>query len=243
MFYSIKKYLGSDFLKVGILVAMEEEMKTLIESLESYKTHKIANQKFYNGLIEGREVCIVQSGIGKVNATIASTLLINNFAADLIINTGSAGAIKEGINIGDLVLSNELSYHDADNRAFGYRYGQIPQMPEFYEGDRDLIRKVSIAARNLNLEVHKGLIVTGDSFVSSDEKIKAIKEQFPDALVTEMEGAAVAQTCYQYSVPSLVIRAVSDTADGEATVDFDDFVVLAGRRSAKLVLELLKNIR
>lgn len=229
-------------MKLGIIVAMEEEMKTLTDSLQSYKTHILANQKFYDGLIEGKEVSIVQSGIGKVNASIATSILINNFGADLIINTGSAGAIKEGINIGDLVLSTHLTYHDADNRAFGYRYGQIPQMPEFYESDKDLIHKVSITAKNLNWEIHKGLIVTGDSFISSDAKIKDIKNHFPDALVTEMEGGAVAQTCFQYAIPSLVIRSVSDTADGKATVDFDDFVILAGKRSAELVLALIKNI-
>lgn len=229
-------------MKLGIIVAMEEEMKTLIDSLESYESYELANQKFYDGLIEGKEVAIVQSGIGKVNASIATTLLINNFDADSIINTGSAGAIKEGINIGDLVLSTKLSYHDADNRAFGYRFGQIPQMPEIYEGDEALIHKVSLAAENLNWQIHKGLIVTGDSFVSSDKKIKDIKNHFPEALVTEMEGGAVAQTCYQYNIPSLVIRSVSDTADGKATVDFDEFVVLAGKRSAELVLALIKNM-
>ncbi|MDN6731718.1 MAG: 5'-methylthioadenosine/adenosylhomocysteine nucleosidase, partial [Atopostipes suicloacalis] len=199
-------------------------------------------QRFYDGYIGDKAVCIVQAGIGKVNAALASSLLIQHFNVEQIINTGSAGAIQEGLKIGDLVISDKLTYHDADNRAFGYRYGQIPQMPEIYEADQDLNKEVSAIAEKQQWKIHNGLIVTGDSFVSSAEEIQRIRKHFPLALVTEMEGAAVAQSCYQYNIPCVVIRAVSDTADGEATIDFDDFVLLAGKRSAELVLALIKNI-
>lgn len=228
-------------MKTGIIVAMEEEIKYLIKAFEHYELHEIANQKFYEGVIEGTAVAVVQSGIGKVNASIASSLLIEHFKVETIINTGSAGAIQTGLSIGDLVISTELAYHDVDNRIFNYQYGQIPQMPDFYQADAELIHKIKDSSGK-ELKVHQGLVVSGDSFVSSEAEIKRIKKYFPNALVTEMEGAAVAQTCYQFQIPFVVIRAVSDTADATADIDFDEFVQLAGRRSAELVITFLKNI-
>lgn len=229
-------------MKVGILVAMEEEIKRLTEEITDAYTTTIAKQTFYDGYIHNHPVTIVQSGIGKVNASIATTLLIQTFDVDVVINTGSAGGIGEGLSIGDLVISTELTYNDADNREFGYTYGQIPQMPERYITD-DLLRKmIEKVAGTEDWFVQSGLIVTGDSFISSGAQIDKIKDFFPEALVTEMEGAAVAQTCAQFDIPYAVIRAVSDTADEEATVNFDEFVLLAGQRSAELVMALIEEL-
>ena len=228
-------------MKLGILVAMEEEIKHLVEEIKSEEIIEIAKQRFYDGFIDGKPVTIVQSGIGKVNASIATTLLIQQFKVDAVINTGSAGAIQEGMDIGELVVSKELTYHDVNNEVFGYSYGQIPQMPERYSADAKLSQQIEKAATNQSWDVHSGLIVTGDSFVGSTEQIDKIKAHFPTALVTEMEGAAVAQTCEQFNIPYAVIRAVSDTADEEASVVFDEFVILAGKRSAELVISFIKN--
>lgn len=227
-------------MKFGILVAMEEEIKKIIQELENYKIVEIAKQKFYEGFIKEKKVFVVQSGIGKVNATIASSILIEKFGVDFVINTGSAGAIKEGIKIGDLVISEKLAYHDVDNRVFDYEYGQIPQMPRFYHSDANLNKKMKKIAKENKWAIHNGLIVSGDSFVSSKNQIKAIKKHFPNAIVTEMEGAAVAQTCYQFDIPYLIIRAVSDSSDEEASINFDEFVLSAGKKSAELVLALIK---
>ncbi len=229
-------------MKIGILVAMEEEMNRLMDVISQETVHEIANQTFYDGVIYGQPVTIVRSGIGKVNATIATTLLIHTFAVDAVINTGSAGGIGDGLAIGDLAVANELTYHDADNRTFGYTYGQIPQMEERYAADEQLTKRIEEAAKSLGWHTRKGLIVSGDSFVSSTEEIEKIREFFPHALVTEMEGAAVAQTCRQFDIPVAVIRAVSDTADEQASVNFDEFVLLAGERSAELVLSLIKDM-
>lgn len=228
-------------MKFGILVAMEEEIKHLVEKIEAEEVIEIAKQTFYDGFIQGKPVTIVQSGIGKVNAAIATTLLIQEFHVDAVINTGSAGAIQEGMAIGELVVSKELTYHDVNNEVFGYRYGQIPQMPERYGADAKLSQQIEAAAAKQSWAVHIGLIVTGDSFVGSTEEIEKINTYFPEALVTEMEGAAVAQTCQQFNVPYAVIRAVSDIADEEASVDFDEFVLLAGKRSAELVISFIEN--
>lgn len=230
-------------MKLGILVAMEEEMNRLMEVIEKEEVHEMAKQTFYDGSIYGQPVTIVRSGIGKVNASIATTLLIHTFQVDAVINTGSAGGIGEGLAIGDLAIANQLAYHDADNRVFGYAYGQIPQMAAVYDADDYLSRRIEQAAKPLGWNTQKGLIVSGDSFVSSAEAIQNIKDHFPKALVTEMEGAAVAQTCQQFEVPVAVIRAVSDVADEQASVNFDEFVLLAGERSAQLVLSLIEDLK
>jgi len=221
---------------------MEEELHQLKEAISETTVKNIAKQTFYDGMIYDQPVTIVESGIGKVNAAVATTLLIQEFQVDLVLNTGSAGGIGSNLAIGDLVISTHLIHHDADNRAFGYTYGQIPQMPPDYMADEALGTLIERAAASMSWKVEKGLIVTGDSFVSSTHEIDRIKKYFPQALVTEMEGAAVAQTCAQFDIPFAVIRAVSDTADEEADISFDEFVLLAGKRSAELVLTLIENL-
>lgn len=221
---------------------MEEEIRRLTAEVSKEKQYEIANQKFYEGEIHDVPVTIVQSGIGKVNAAVATSLLIDRFKADLVINTGSAGAIASGLKIGDLVIADQLSYNDVDNRVFDYQYGQIPQMDAFFISDSKINNKIKMVAKNKNWQVDTGLIVSGDSFIADQETIEEIKVHFPTALVTEMEGAAVGQTCAQYNVPFTVIRAVSDTADEEADIDFDQFVLEAGKKSAELVMALLKEI-
>lgn len=221
---------------------MEEEIKRLKEEITDETVTTIANQTFYDGMLHNKPVTVVRSGIGKVNASIATTLLIQEFKVDAVINTGSAGGIGEGLTIGDLVISTELAYNDTDNRDIGYTFGQIPQMPPRFPADQLLQTMIEKAATNVEWPVQSGLVVTGDTFISSEEQIVQIKEFFPEVLVTEMEGAAVAQTCLQFDVPCAVIRAVSDTADEEAEVTFDEFVVMAGKHSAELVMELVKEM-
>lgn len=226
-------------MKIGIIAAMEQEITTLKKQLTGGQQSVVANQTFYEGNIDGMPVVLVQSGIGKVNAAIATALLIDRFKADTVINTGSAGGIGKGLKVGDLVISNELSYNDADARAFGYVYGQIPQMPDRYRADADTVSRLKDAATNSYWKVRDGLIVSGDSFISDQATIFEIKSHFEDALVTEMEGAAVAQVCYQFNVPFAVVRAVSDVADEEASVSFDEFIETAGHKSAEMVLKYI----
>jgi len=230
-------------MKIGIIAAMEQEVKTLIENLTNKHEKIVASQRFYDGKINNDEVTLVQSGIGKVNASIAATLLIELFGVDIVINTGSAGGIGPGLSVGDLVVSRELAYNDADARAFGYAYGQIPKMPKTYTVDKNLLDHFTEVASKLDWTVHQGMIVTGDSFISSKKQITHIKEYFPEALVTEMEGAAVAQTSHQFNTPYIVVRALSDTADEEANVSFDEFINQAGKQSANLVLHFLNSLK
>lgn len=227
-------------MKIGIIAAMEQEIRLLKEKLKNKRETIVANQTFYEGEIGSSSVVMVQSGIGKVNAAIATTLLITLFEASTVINTGSAGGIGKNLKVGDLVLSTDLSYNDADARAFGYAYGQIPQMPERYEADKETVSLLKKSALESGWDVRHGLIVTGDSFISDKNTISEIQSHFSDALVTEMEGTAVAQTCFQFKVPFVVVRAVSDVADEKASISFNDFIETAGKKSAEMVLRFIE---
>lgn len=229
-------------MRIGIIGAMEQETITLKSNLTDRQDWSTAGANFSSGKMWGHDIILVQSGIGKVNAAIATTLLINDHQADVVFNTGSAGAIDGSLAIGDVVISTELAYHDADARAFGYVMGQVPQMPARYKADEQMIEITDKAVKKVGLKSVNGVIVTSDSFIADKNVIKEIKANFPDALVSEMEGAAVGQVCYQFNKPFVIVRAVSDTADDEAGVVFDQFIIEAGKKSAEMVIEIIKNI-
>lgn len=226
-------------MKYGIICAMEEEIKALRAQLTNANEENIANMIFYSGQINDHEVVLVRAGIGKVQAGVTTAFLIENFKVDAVINSGSAGGIGTGLAVGDLVLSTGAAYHDASATVFGYKPGQLPQQPQIFEADQELLRAVSEAASQAGLQVKPGLIVTGDQFVSSQAQIAAIKEIYPQALCCEMEGAAVAQVAYQFDKPFLIVRAMSDVGDEDAGQSFDEFIIDAGKKSAQMILNLL----
>lgn len=227
---------------IGIIGAMEEEVEILKSSIENRETIQIAHVIFYKGNIEDKQVVLAQSGIGKVNAAITATLLINEFKPDLIINTGSAGSVDSELNIGDIIISNKVYYHDVNATAFGYKLGQVPSMPEFYETDSKLIDLAKSSIEQLDLNGIVGEVATGDSFIGSIDQRKVIKSNFPTASVVEMEAGAITQTCYQYNVPIIVTRAVSDLADKESDVTFEEFLKVACVNSSKIVKLLLNRV-
>lgn len=229
-------------MKIGIIGAMEQEVVILSEKLENMTTWEEAGASFYSGTIGKHEVVLTRSGIGKTLAALTTTLLISHYHVDAVINTGSAGGIGEGLAIGDIVISNKVAYSDVDVTAFGYEYGQMAQMPLFYEANQMLIEAAMEASSNNMLNTRVGLIVSGDTFVSSQKQINDIKAHFPDCLANEMEGAAIAHVAYQYGKPFVVIRAMSDVGDENASVNFDEFIIEAGEKSAKMVLALLSEI-
>ncbi|MEG0267451.1 MAG: 5'-methylthioadenosine/adenosylhomocysteine nucleosidase [Carnobacterium sp.] len=227
-------------MKFGIIGAMEEEIDLLKSKMTTPKEWHQANALFISGEIEGHQVVLVQSGIGKVNAAIAATLLISQYEVDTLVNTGSAGGIGKGLVVGDIVVSTQVAYHDVDATIFDYEIGQVPQMPARYTTDAVLIKKTMAAAANVGLHPVEGLIVTSDSFIAGKAQIEKIMASFPDALATEMEGTAIAQVCYQFGKPFVIVRAMSDIANEEAGISFDEFIIEAGKKSANMVLELLK---
>ncbi|MBI5975777.1 5'-methylthioadenosine/S-adenosylhomocysteine nucleosidase [Staphylococcus canis] len=225
---------------IGIIGAMEEEIQILKGKIKDLKQEKIAHTVFYQGKLENQEVVLIQSGIGKVNVAIATALLIQQYHPDYIINTGSAGALQGGLALGDVVISTEVSHHDADARAFGYQMGQIPGMPARYQADNYLYQKVEEALHAIDAQIVEGLIVSGDSFIGTDVQRQAILEHFPEAIAAEMEAAAIAQTCYQFNVPFIITRAISDLADEEANMTFDAFLTVASKSSSEMVMKLIK---
>lgn len=230
-------------MKIGIIGAMAQEIKTLTAVMENRKEWQCAQLKFYSGRIHGQQVVVVESGIGKVLSSLTASLLIQQYRVDAVINTGSAGGIGPGLAVGDIVLSEKLAYYDVDATGFGYQYGQVPGgMPLYYQADSDLIEKFTRAAEKAELPLKKGLIVTGDSFIDDHQKIQNILAHFPQALCCEMEGASIAQTAAQFEVPFIVIRAMSDTADHTATQSFDEFIDEAGKKSAELVLNFIADL-
>lgn len=227
---------------IGIIGAMEEEVAILKSQMSDVETLQTAHVVFYKGKLNHTDVVLTQSGIGKVNVAISTTLLIQQFQPDCIINTGSAGGLQPGMALGDVIVSTEVTYHDADARAFGYSMGQIPGMPETYKADQNLIHHVNDVLNTLEQPVREGLIVSGDSFIGTNEQRSIILQHFPNAMAAEMEAAAIAQTCYQFSVPFIVTRAISDLADADAGMTFEAFLKVASQSSSQMVTALVAKL-
>ncbi|MCG7656749.1 5'-methylthioadenosine/adenosylhomocysteine nucleosidase [Wielerella bovis] len=228
---------------IGIIGAMEAEVVTLKNSLSSLKTQNFGKSfTFYTGKYEGKDIVLCQSGIGKVNAAIATTLLIEHFSPDCVINTGCAGGIGKGLKVGDVVIGTHVAHHDVDVTAFGYAHGQVPQLPVFYTCESHLVYAAEVAATAFkNATISRGLIVSGDQFVHDSATTQNIMARFPDPQAVEMEAAAIAQTCFQMNMPFVVIRAISDGAEEKAEVSFDEFLVTASEHSAEMVQAIIRS--
>ncbi len=229
---------------IGIIGAMDEEVAELKEILTDVTIEKKADMDFFCGKYADKDVVIVRSGIGKVNAGICTQILACDFDADYIINTGIAGSLNADINIGDIVLSDEVLQHDMDAVAFGYEPGVIPRMEtSVFKGDRNLIALAGMAINKVapQVGVFEGRIVTGDQFISSKEKKEYLVKTF-NGDCCEMEGGAIAQAAYLNKIPFIVIRAISDKADDSAHMDYPEFEKMAIKNSVLLVKEMIKNL-
>lgn len=230
-------------MKIGIIGAMEQEVALLKSSIQSLQEHIFGGYTFYTGTIANRDVVLVQSGIGKVAATIATTLLIDHFQPTHVINTGSAGGFDAELDVGDIVISTEVKHHDVDVTAFGYEIGQVPKMPAGFVADDMLINAAEKTIESLGYaKVKKGLITTGDIFMCEPERIEKCRNDFPTMLAVEMEGAAIAQTCHQLGVPFVVIRSLSDVAGKESPDSFEAYIEKASKHSSDMVMALLTHI-
>lgn len=228
-------------MKFGIIAAMEEELKSLVAALQEEKEVLVLGKTYYTGRLGKHEVVLVQSGIGKVMSAMSVAILAEKFAVDAIINTGSAGGVAEGLAVGDVVIADKLAYHDVDVTAFGYAYGQMAGQELYYHADQDMIAHLQTVLGQQGLHSHVGLIATGDSFIAGQDKVEQIKSHFPQVMAVEMEGAAIAQAAHAAGKPFMVIRAMSDTAQGDANITFDEFILEAGKGSAQTLLALLES--
>ncbi|QPB84601.1 5'-methylthioadenosine/S-adenosylhomocysteine nucleosidase [Pseudoalteromonas rubra] len=230
-------------MKVGIIGAMEQEVTILRDAMNNTQTATKGGFTFYHGELGGHEVTLVQSGIGKVAATVATTLLIDNYSPDCVINTGSAGGFDPELNVGDVVISSEVRHHDVDVTAFGYELGQVPQMPAGFSAHSALVEAAQQSVGELtDIQTKVGQICTGDSFMCDPVRIDKTRQDFPHMLAVEMEGAAIAQACHVLHTPFVVIRSLSDIAGKESPQSFDAYLEVASVNSSKLVIALLAKL-
>ncbi|MCJ8006912.1 5'-methylthioadenosine/S-adenosylhomocysteine nucleosidase [Lederbergia wuyishanensis] len=228
-------------MRIAIIGAMEEEVSLLREYISDKQVVEVAGCEFTSGSIGDKEVVLLKSGIGKVNAAMSTTILLEKFRPDIIINTGSAGGYNPDLTIGDLVISTEVRHHDVDVTIFDYEYGQVPQMPPAFLADSSLIETAQKAVGNIEgIQAVKGLIATGDSFMNDPVRVEFVRNKFPKLQAVEMEAAAIAQVAYQFNVPFVIIRSLSDIAGQESHISFDEFLDKAAVNSANLVLEMVK---
>ena len=236
---------------IGIIGAMEGELSLLCKTMGKFDTRKTGVFEFYTGKIEGKDVTILLCGIGKVNAAVGCALLIQQFKPGCVINTGSAGGIKPDLKVGDAIISTGLVYHDVDVTGFNYAPGQLPGgLPQIFPVGENLIKLAEDAVDELKREKTlpgsfnhcRGLIGSGDVFLHKPESIANVRRIFPDVAAVEMEGAAIAHCCHLFSVPALVIRALSDIAGTESPVSFDKFLEIAATHSAHIVMRIVRNM-
>ncbi len=231
-------------MKIGIIGAMEIEVESLKAAMNIKNTVKKASMEFFEGTIGSTDVVVVRSGICKVNAGICVQILVDTFGVTHVLNTGAAGSLDARINIGDIVLSKDACYHDVDATIFGYKKGEIPQLgTQTFTADKELIKKAKAAIKTAapDIGVFEGRVCSGDQFISNKEVKDAIIRDL-GGMCCEMEGAGIAQACFLNNIPFVIIRAISDKADGSEIMDYPEFEKKAAHDCAALVLEMMKSL-
>lgn len=227
-------------MKIAVIGAMIEEIEVFKNQIENCKEIIKSGVKFYDGMYHNKEVVLMLSGIGKVNAAMNTTVLFEQFNPDIVINIGTAGGMNTKLNTGDIVLSNKVIYHDVDVTGFDYPYGQVPGMPLTYESDKDLLENAESITELFDVNVYTGLIATGDSFIHRKEQINIIRENFDDVLAVEMEAGAISQVCFKYEKPFIVVRSISDIPERESQHEFHEYLELASKNSTKFLSKMIE---
>ncbi len=229
---------------IGIIGAMDQEVAILHKQMSNVETLALAGCEFFCGELAGKQVVLTRSGIGKVAAAVATTLLLERFSPECVINTGSAGGFDPELHIGDVVISTEVRHHDVDVTAFGYEPGQVPRMPAGFAAAPALIAIARAAVTELHdgIQCKEGLICTGDQFMCDPERIARARSLFPTMAAVEMEGAAIAQVCHQFGIPFVITRSLSDIAGKESPDSFDAYLETASLHSSAMVVAMLKRM-
>lgn len=221
-------------MKIAIISAMEEEIAYTKEHFTTKKIDVLNSQDLVHYQGKYHEFYFLNSGIGKVNAAITTSLLIERYQPDLIISVGTAGGVNKELNIGDLVIGDKLLFHDVDVTAFGYEYGQYPQQEQYLAvNNLDHLIKV---LKHVEVDYHIGTILTGDQFIADKKKTLALEEQFDNVYAIEMESSAILMTANNLGVDCQVIRTISDLAHGESDVEFDKYLEMVSRKFYKIVV-------
>lgn len=225
---------------VGLIGAMDEEIALLLRQMDGVQETSAAGMRFYRGRLADKPVILCKSGVGKVNAAVCAQVMIDRFAPEAVVFTGVAGALDPSLDIADVVVSSECMHHDMDASALGFPRGTIPfQDVSVFPADERLVDAAVSAAEAAGVRAVKGRVLSGDQFIANRETVRLLHEQM-GGTCTEMEGAAVAQVCYMNRVPYVVIRSISDRADGSAQVDFAEFTETASRQSSLIVETMLR---
>ena len=229
---------------IGIIGAMEEEVAAIKEYMVVKQETILLDNTLYIGTIENRDVILLQGGIGKVNTAICCTMLFQNYPTiDTVINIGSAGGLSLEQNVGDIIISSDVMYHDVDISAFGHPLGKISGLPQRFKADQKLITIVEKVAKNTGLHASIGTIVSGDQFISTKKQVDFIKEHFTDAKCAEMEAASIGHTCYKFNIPFIITRSLSDVfGKGNSSMQFDEYLKKASVASAKMCVAIIKEL-
>lgn len=229
---------------IGIIGAMDVEVKTLCEKMENEKSEIISGMTFYVGTLCGVDCVVVKCGIGKVAAGVMTEAMILRFAPEIIINTGVGGALAPDLRIGDIVISDRAFQHDMDTSPIGDPVGMISGINKIYfDADEKTAERLVQTGRKLGYSVKRGTVATGDRFISGGTEKSAIVDRFPSAAVCEMEGGAIAHTAYLNNTPFVILRAVSDVVDESSQqMDYSVFAGMAAERGANLLLTYLSDL-
>lgn len=228
--------------RIGIIVAMQEELEEIKEYVEDINEKEIRHITFIEGKVEEKNVVLVQCGIGKVNAAMVTQALIDSYNIEYIVNIGVAGALNPMLNIGDVVIADKLIQHDFDITAFGHSKGYITGVGDFIQTDENLknkLEKLNHNNKDNDYKIKLGIIASGDIFCTDIEMKNKIYSKF-DADCVEMEGAAISQVCYLNEIPFVVMRSISDSPNGKNAITFDKFLKIASKRIANLLVEFIK---
>ncbi|MDR0721151.1 MAG: 5'-methylthioadenosine/S-adenosylhomocysteine nucleosidase [Treponema sp.] len=236
---------------IGIIGAMEAEVHLLKDAMENAKSENSGAFEFILGGLEGKDIVLLQGGIGKVNAAVGCALLIERYKPVLVINTGSAGGINPALTFGDIIISSGLVYYDVDVTAFNYKPGQVPGQPPVFPVAEALGVLAEKALQGLKAEgtlpgtlnSAMGVIASGDAFMHIPARIEEVRKTFPAVQAVDMESAAIAHTCALFKTPYLIIRALSDIAGTDSPVTHDEFLAVASKNSACLVRRIVKNYK
>ncbi len=229
---------------IGIIGAMQTETDALISMLEEKRIEKISGRDYCTGKLHGQEVVICTCGIGKVFAAICAEAMILRYSPSLIINTGVAGALSEALDVTDVVVSTSVVQHDMDTSPLGDPVGLISGINRVYfDSDKKAADKIAEIARSIGINTVRGAVASGDQFISSKEAKEKIKANFPDAACAEMEGGSIGHVCYVNETPFVVVRAISDKADGTGNMDYMQFCDIAAQNSVRVISEFVKSCR
>jgi adenosylhomocysteine/aminodeoxyfutalosine nucleosidase len=227
--------------RIGIIGAMKEEIEPFFSCFENIKTTNYANNNYYETTYNGYELVIAYSKIGKIFSTLTASCMCQKFDVDLVIFTGVAGAINKDLNIGDLLVATKLVQHDLDITAFGHPHGYVPEGKVFVETTDFLRTLVHKIAKDNDIVISDAIIATGDQFVHDNSRKEFIEKTF-DADALEMEGASVAVVCDAFDIPFVILRAISDTANTDASFDFEKFLINSAKQSSSFVVNILDNL-